>query len=338
MVSNEEIKKMLKERRSGKTEPKKEAPTPVPPKSTAPVESQTCESCGAQNPKDAKFCIKCGKTVKAEIETEEKKKVETVPEHLPRSGMDGVDYKTCPNCSHQNQPQAKFCVVCGHKLEETTVEGEPMGVSRLDRVQDTSPPEEEETTVDQKAEETPAVAELVDEELVQEETEKRSLLSRRVPEEEAPSEDVPLETITDETPEITPDAGEETPTKESVSEAASEELNVTETAPLEVPIPEAASEEEELSEELSDETSTDDELPQVKTFKLGQESLKTGKTKNTEADLETEEVVSEGDTEEVSPATSDPMEKIKKAKELLDIGAITEEEFEEIKKKYLAKI
>ncbi len=37
-----------------------------------------------------------------------------------------------------------------------------------------------------------------------------------------------------------------------------------------------------------------------------------------------------GKTEELSP-----MDEIKKAKELLDIGAITEEEFEAIKKKYL---
>ncbi|MEN6329809.1 MAG: zinc-ribbon domain-containing protein, partial [Methanobacteriaceae archaeon] len=65
MVSNEEIKRMLENRRRGiKTEPKKEAPTPVPPASTrrkpmGPA-TKTCESCGAQTPKDAKFCIKCG--------------------------------------------------------------------------------------------------------------------------------------------------------------------------------------------------------------------------------------------------------------------------------------
>jgi hypothetical protein len=34
----------------------------------------------------------------------------------------------------------------------------------------------------------------------------------------------------------------------------------------------------------------------------------------------------------------DPVEKIKKAKELLDIGAITQEEFDEIKRKYLEMI
>ena len=36
--------------------------------------------------------------------------------------------------------------------------------------------------------------------------------------------------------------------------------------------------------------------------------------------------------------TVDPVERIKKAKELLDIGAITSEEFENIKKKYIELI
>jgi len=40
----------------------------------------------------------------------------------------------------------------------------------------------------------------------------------------------------------------------------------------------------------------------------------------------------------VASKTDDPIEKIKKAKELLDMGAITSEEFENIKKKYLEKI
>jgi hypothetical protein len=35
---------------------------------------------------------------------------------------------------------------------------------------------------------------------------------------------------------------------------------------------------------------------------------------------------------------ADPVERIKKAKELLDMGAITQEEFDIIKKKYLDKI
>ena len=40
----------------------------------------------------------------------------------------------------------------------------------------------------------------------------------------------------------------------------------------------------------------------------------------------------------VSKTKADPVERIKKAKELLDIGAITQEEFDIIKKKYLDEI
>ena len=41
---------------------------------------------------------------------------------------------------------------------------------------------------------------------------------------------------------------------------------------------------------------------------------------------------------EITEEKVDPVEKIKKAKELLDIGAITSEEFEHIKEKYLEQI
>ena len=41
------------------------------------------------------------------------------------------------------------------------------------------------------------------------------------------------------------------------------------------------------------------------------------------------------DDEFVLPPGVNPMEKIKEAKELLDIGAINQEEFDEIKEKYL---
>jgi ribosomal protein L40E len=323
MVSNEEIKRMLENRRRGiKTEPKKEVPSPVPPStSRKPVSpsTRTCESCGAQNPPDAKFCIKCGQTLKAPEKEEEKKTDETPLDALPRSGMDGIDYRTCPNCSHQNKPQAKFCVVCGQKLEETPSE-EPGTGSLLDQVQDTHP--EEETTPDQPVEEeTPAAADLIDEESTEEESEKRSLLSRRVPEEETSTVEIPEEDLTEEVSE------EKTITGEIPEEDISE-------APVEEASPEEVPEEEE-------------ELPHVKTLKFDEGSLKTEYSPSAIAEevpeVETEEVSEEiEETTETSPEKApskvDPMEKIRKAKELLDIGAITEEEFEEIKKKYLAMI
>lgn len=342
MVSNEEIKRMLENRRRGiKTEPKKEAPAPVPPgtgrKPMSPP-APTCESCGAQNPPDSKFCIKCGTALSAPEKVEEEKKAETPPVNLPRSGMDGIDYKTCPNCSHQNKPLAKFCVVCGHKLEDVDV-SKPETGSLLEQVPDTSESElEEETVVDKPAgEETPAVAELIDEESVQEETQKRTLLSRKVPEEELSAGEAG--TTTEEAPEdIAREPAVEGPTVEgtigeepAVEESTEQEpaVNITEEAvPEDVPSVETALEEATPEEKVPEEEG----LPQVKTFKFGQDSL----------EMEEEpaaEIVSGEDaaqTTEQSPA--DPMEKIKKAKELLDIGAITEEEFEEIKKKYLAMI
>jgi len=313
MVSNEEIKRMLENRRKGiKTEPKKEAPSPVPPVKTArkPVSpaSQTCESCGAQNPQDAKFCIKCGETLKGKSTAEEEEAVKTAPaETLPRSGVDGIDYRTCPNCSHQNKPQAKFCVVCGHKLEDVPVEtSEPETGSLLDRVQDTpSQPEDEEEIPEPVTEETTTVEETVEVE------EASTPMEAEVIEEEASPEEVaevssPEEII-------------------SVEEVPEEQ----ETAPLEL------SEDQEVApEEVSEEAS--EELPQVKTFKFGGASLE----REDVYEEDTPETASESVSETIPPATPevDPVEKIKKAKELLDIGAITEEEFEEIKKKYLALI
>jgi Double zinc ribbon/Short C-terminal domain len=321
MVSNEEIKRMLENRRKGiKTEPKKEAPSPVPPEKTTrkPVSpaSQTCESCGAQNPQDAKFCIKCGETLKGESKVEAEEAVKTAPaETLPRSGVDGIDYRTCPNCSHQNQPQAKFCVVCGHKLEDVPVEtSEPEPGSLLDRVQDTPrQPEDEEETPKPVAEETTVVEEAVEVE------EASTPMEAEVIEEEAAPEEVAEEPIPEEII-----SSEKVPEEETVTIKVPEDQK---TAP------------EEVAEEMPE------ELPQVKTFKFGGASLEREEAVPVEGESEDEygedtpETAPESVAETVPPAPeADPVEKIKKAKELLDIGAITEEEFEEIKKKYLALI
>ncbi len=317
MVSNEEIKKMLENRRRGiKTESKTESPRAVPPttgrKAVSPP-TQTCESCGAQNPPDAKFCIKCGQTLKAPEKVEEKKVETASADALPRSGMDGIDYKTCPNCSHQNKPQAKFCVVCGHKLEDAP--GEPGTGSLLDRVPTTAPEDDKPAQEQPTEEQSPAVAELFDEESVPEETEKISLLSRKVPEEtirEEPAEEIAEEAV--------------------VKESYSEEVPA-ESAPEKVPAEETVPEEAPLSE--VQEEAPEEELPQVKTIQLGQSPAETGEKP---VATEVEEAAEADQSSESVSSEVDPVEKIKKAKELLDIGAISEEEFEEIKKKYLALI
>ena len=63
-----------------------------------------------------------------------------------------------------------------------------------------------------------------------------------------------------------------------------------------------------------------------------QDSAVDEETIRTSRDWETNQL-DESDKENL-----DPVDKIKKAKDLLDIGAITQEEFEQIKNKYLERI
>jgi len=270
MVSNEEIKRMLEDRRRGvKPVTKKEAPAPVP-SARQTEETQICESCGAENPEDAKFCIGCGNTLQKETPEE------IADESLPQSGSE--DYKICPNCQHHNKSHAKFCVVCGHKMDDvnaqTAAETEPV-VEEVPPLEEVIAPEEEAVIEEPISAEAPATEEIVTEEIVTEEP-------------------------------VSPE--------EPVIEAE--------------PVPE---ESESVPEEKAP--------PEVKTFKLGQRSLK---KKEPDVIIPTpddeEETLKTPASDSNTASEVDPVEKIKKAKELLDIGAITSEEFEEIKKKYLAMI
>ncbi len=66
----------------------------------------------------------------------------------------------------------------------------------------------------------------------------------------------------------------------------------------------------------------------------------TSKTEEVDNEKNTDNIPDEIESKksEEKPDTVDPVERIKKAKELLDIGAITSEEFENIKKKYIELI
>ena len=55
------------------------------------MEARICDSCGAQNPAQAKFCMSCG------------------------AGLE----RTCPACGTVAPPQAKFCMSCGTALDST---------------------------------------------------------------------------------------------------------------------------------------------------------------------------------------------------------------------------
>lgn len=65
-----------------------------------------CQSCGAELPADARFCIECGADVGVAAST-------GATMQLPRASGSAV---ACPACGAANPDFAVFCVRCGHRL------------------------------------------------------------------------------------------------------------------------------------------------------------------------------------------------------------------------------
>ena len=82
MVSNEEIKRMLKAKRNGINLKRDEMDS---------RKFRICPHCKARNPEKALFCIKCGH------------KLEKIEKNV----------ETCPYCGTENTAGAKFCISCG---------------------------------------------------------------------------------------------------------------------------------------------------------------------------------------------------------------------------------
>ena len=260
MVSNEEIRRRLEAKRRGETfsEVKK-----TPPSSA----SKTCPECQTSNPESAKFCVGCGaplareetQTTSNEVSPSPTSEVtppaldEETPTATPTSTVN--NFKQCPSCGQKNKPDAKFCIICGHKFEKE---------SDFENKSATEKPLEPLVEVVEEEKEVPVV----------------------------------------ETKPNLPPSEDETDLREPV----------TEPEPVETP-------------EI--ETPEKSVIPEVKV----PEQFKSNNVQPEEelAPAESAEVQSK---EETAPA-EDPVIRIKKAKELLDIGAITQEEFDKIKNKYL---
>ncbi|SCG85739.1 zinc-ribbon domain-containing protein [Methanobacterium congolense] len=123
--------------------------------------------------------------------------------------------------------------------------------------------------------------------------------------------------------------------KETVEPVPSEveEMTVTPSEPEEI---ESSKREGSLLEKIDDQDETEE------TVKDSEETLEVSGEVSEELSVETpsSEALKPGKPEKLptEQVEVDPVEKIKKAKELLDIGAITQEEFDEIKRKYLEMI
>lgn len=298
MVSSEEIRRRLEAKRRGETfsEVKK-----TPPPSAS---SKTCPECQTPNPESAKFCVGCGAPLAREVTpTTPSEVTPTTPSEGSPATSNGISpatssgetpivtpttpettpadsYKQCPSCDQKNKPDAKFCIICGHKFEEKTAAGKP-----LEPLVDVVEGEKEVSSTETVAPPTPDET-VVPEPLTQQEP---------VIEQEPATEQESVETPDNETPDkpIIP----------------------------EVKVPEQfKSGEVKPAEEV-----TPAEVAEVQSKAAPSEEVHEEAVKMDEVEKTAESTV---------PA-EDPVLKIKKAKELLDIGAITQEEFDKIKNKYL---
>ncbi|MDD1774889.1 MAG: SHOCT domain-containing protein [Methanobacterium sp.] len=220
-------------------------------------------------------------------------------ERITKREMATSSSNECPDCHTQNPSTAKFCVGCGKKLE--------------------SPPEKEEGFSPQirGPDEEP-----VHRRISQRPDDFGSRPSQKIKSAEEPAATKKLEPI------VPPEEENVQKPTESLTDEA--EMSKSEAKP-EPPI------EEEAKPEPAPQTTTEPEL--VKTG-ITPEIKKPDSFKRP-APAETSPQSSTAMKEplvERKKSDADPVERIKKAKELLDIGAITQEEFDAIKKKYLDEI
>ena len=228
--------------------------------------------------------------------------------------------KTCPECQTPNPESAKFCVGCGAPLSgavtpTTTTGGSP------------SPTNGETPVVTPTS--TPQTAPAEDYKLCPSCNQKNKLDAKfciicgHKFEEDAGQK--PLEPLVDvverkEAPTT------ETPEKETAQESVIPEIMVPEQFKSEnKPAEEVFSSEVESKEEVTPATveSKEETVPTEAIPEIQQTAVKTEEIPKTKQSTEPIE---------------DPVLRIKKAKELLDIGAITQEEFDKIKNKYLELI
>jgi len=217
---------------------------------------------------------------------------------------------TCPECQTPNPDSAKFCVGCGASLskELTPTPGEST-TTPVNEIPVTTPVS------------TPETAPAEDYKLCPSCNQKNKLDAKfciicghKFEEKDAGQK--PLEPLVDmvgekeapttETPET------ETPPESVIPEIKVPEQFTSEDKPAEVPPAEIA------EVESKEETAPAEVIPEVQP-----------------AAVKTEEIP---ETKQTTEPAEDPVLKIKKAKELLDIGAITQEEFDRIKNKYLELI
>jgi hypothetical protein len=261
MVSNDEIKRRLERKRRGLDEVQLEKKS---------IKYKTCPSCRFKNPESSIFCVKCGKKLEK-----------------------NVDIK-CNTCGTLNPETAKFCIKCGNNLtiketsnnENLTIDTEKIKTEdendliNKKTIAEPNPENNQNDTINQKS--IPDV-QTVPNESDNEKSGKKSMQNFGLP------SSIPDQNL------INPQGN-----KKTCPTCGSKNLK-----------------------------------PAKFCVVCGEKFIDASIEKSV---IETDPNVNDNKENSKTGEIDDPIEKIKKAKELLDIGAITEEEFESIKSKYLDKV
>ncbi|MFY9639141.1 MAG: zinc-ribbon domain-containing protein [Methanobacterium sp.] len=257
-----------------------------------------CPHCKTKNPEKALFCVHCGKKLEKNLKVK------------------------CPSCDTENLEDAKFCVSCGETLNKITSKKEPEKPINI--------PESSDNTIKN------------DIEFVKSEDDSKSL---QKPEETISSDsknsktrfpsEVPEHNIIGETgsKKICPSCNGKNLKTAKFCIVCGKNFDETEN---DISSDNPADESDESGQTF---TTKEMPTPEIKVPKNILELKNEDKNEESDETFDTA-AIETGDVKESEKVMEniDPVEKIKKAKELLDIGAITSEEFENIKKKYLELI
>jgi RNA polymerase subunit RPABC4/transcription elongation factor Spt4 len=224
----------------------------------------------------------------------------------PPSDKESLQGETCPHCKTINPPEAKFCVGCGETLKEERSMSVPSKTIETDSFEaETTPSKDPLSTNQAEYKICPACKQKN-----KEESKFCVICGNKLELDTGSGESTRSEDIDQKMSEI------RNPVHLQSKETEFADLETEETSPKTVP---PISSDRESNTLLKSELESRNNYENAETVVPSVSKRKTGKSG----------VLSEN---------VDPVEKIRKAKELLDIGAITQEEFEQIKNKYLEQI
>ncbi len=265
-----------------------------------------CPHCKTKNPEKALFCVHCGRKLDKNLDIQ------------------------CPSCGIKNAKTAKFCVGCGETLKKEEKEISETTVIKDDEMKEKSSPIEDSKSSDKNIIKKPESDEL--------EKPIKAGIPSSVPEHNIISKTGLKKTCPSCNGKNLKNAKfcvvcgkkfdeEETESPVVENETVKEQPSLTDKV-------------NDSEQEINEKSSTQTPSSEIKVPENIIRLKNTQKTEEIDNEKNTNNIPDEIESKKSEQNTDivDPVERIKKAKELLDIGAITSEEFENIKKKYIELI